>query len=132
MLGAVNIDWKKQEIDRAFDLANMVFGAALGAYVGVVVATTGIPVGKVWWLTLGLVGLSMMLNGVRTIAHLLRGTHSGPVWAAIVSAVGGLASASGGTAQSGFRFDIAAALGVGWMGTLLLFLVPTVLRKVYD
>ena len=37
---SVDNDWEEKEIDRALDLANVVFGAALSAYLGVLLATS--------------------------------------------------------------------------------------------
>ncbi|WP_147276156.1 hypothetical protein [Sphingomonas aracearum] len=125
----VNLEWEEQEIDRAFDLSNVIFGAALSAYVGVAIARNNLPLNEVWWLVLALFGLSLALFNARELAHILRGTHVGAPKLACFTIVTGLVCAGSAFSRSGFRLDIALAFGTGWFATLIFLLGAHVVRR---
>ncbi len=66
-----------QELDRRIDLVNVVFGAALGGYIGVVMTRADLTLNHSIVLTLVLVITVCLLVAIRTILHLWRGTQSG-------------------------------------------------------
>jgi hypothetical protein len=66
-----------EELDRRIDLVNVVFGAALGGYIGVVMTRDDLTPYHSLVLTLVLVITVCLLVAIRTILHLWRGTASG-------------------------------------------------------
>jgi hypothetical protein len=65
------------ELDRRIDLVNVVFGAALGGYIGVVMTQRDLDVYRGLVLSLLLIIVVCMLVAIRNIIHILRGTRSG-------------------------------------------------------
>ncbi len=72
-------DWKaeERELDRRIDLINVVFGAALGGYIGDVLGAHKLAGPRVMVLALALVILVCLLVALRNLVHVLRGTHRG-------------------------------------------------------
>ena len=68
---------EEQELDRRIDLINVVFGAALGGYIGDVMGSAHISGQKGLILALSLVILVCLLVAIRNIIHVVRGTHHG-------------------------------------------------------
>lgn len=66
-----------QELDRRIDLVNVVFGAALGGYIGVVMTRADLTLNHSIVLTVVLVITVCLLVAIRNILHLWRGTTSG-------------------------------------------------------
>ena len=66
-----------EELDRRIDLVNVVFGAALGGYIGVVMTQRDLDVYRGLVLSLLLIIVVCMLVAIRNIIHILRGTRSG-------------------------------------------------------
>jgi hypothetical protein len=66
-----------EELDRRIDLVNVVFGAALGGYIGVVMTGRDLDTYKGLVLTLALIIVVCLLVAIRNVVHLLRGTRSG-------------------------------------------------------
>ena len=66
-----------EELDRRIDLVNVVFGAALGGYIGVVMTQRDLDVYRGLGLSILLIIVVCMLVAVRNIIHILRGTRSG-------------------------------------------------------
>ena len=124
-----DLDWEEQEIDRAFDLSNMIFGAALSAYIGVVLAKEEIATEQVWVLAIILVSLTLFLSNARRLAHCLRGTHDGPLWAIILGLFGSLVAIAILTMRAGLRGDLALAVGVAWIMTLTFLLGSQIARR---
>jgi cation transport ATPase len=68
---------EEKELDRRIDLVNVVFGAALGGYIGVVMTRQDLTLNHSIVLTLVLVITVCLLVAIRNILHLWRGTKSG-------------------------------------------------------
>ena len=68
---------EEKELDRRIDLVNVVFGAALGGYIGVVMTRKDLTLDHSVVLTLVLVITVCLLVAIRNILHLWRGTKSG-------------------------------------------------------
>ncbi len=68
---------EEKELDRRIDLVNVVFGAALGGYIGVVMTRQDMTLSHSVVLTLVLVITVCLLVAIRNILHLWRGTTSG-------------------------------------------------------
>jgi len=75
----VNTDRKSEaeELDRRIDLVNVVFGAALGGYIGVVMTRKDLTLDHSIVLTLVLLITVCLLVAIRNILHIWRGTTSG-------------------------------------------------------
>jgi hypothetical protein len=68
---------EEKELDRRIDLINVVFGAALGGYIGDVLGSDKLDPHRMLVLALALVILVCLLVAVRNLIHVLRGTHRG-------------------------------------------------------
>lgn len=66
-----------EELDRRIDLVNVVFGAALGGYIGVVMTQRNLDVYRGLVLSVLLIIVVCMLVAIRNIIHILRGTRTG-------------------------------------------------------
>ena len=66
-----------EELDRRIDLVNVVFGAALGGYIGVVMTRHDLTTRHEIVLALALIIVTCLLVAIRNILHLARGTESG-------------------------------------------------------
>jgi hypothetical protein len=66
-----------EELDRRIDLVNVVFGAALGGYIGVVMTQRDLDVYRGLVLSVLLIIVVCMLVAIRNVIHILRGTKSG-------------------------------------------------------
>ena len=66
-----------EELDRRIDLVNVVFGAALGGYIGVVMTQRDLDAYKGLVLSVLLVIVVCLLVAIRNVIHILRGTKSG-------------------------------------------------------
>ncbi len=66
-----------EELDRRIDLVNVVFGAALGGYIGVVMTQRDLDVYRGLVLSILLIIVVCMLVAIRNVIHILRGTKSG-------------------------------------------------------
>lgn len=65
------------ELDRRIDLVNVVFGAALGGYIGVVMTQRDLDVYRGLVLSTLLIIVVCLLVAIRNLIHILRGTRSG-------------------------------------------------------
>jgi hypothetical protein len=68
---------EERELDRRIDLINVIFGAALGGYIGDVLGAKHLDGQRMTVLALSLVILVCLLVAIRNLIHVLRGTHSG-------------------------------------------------------
>jgi len=68
---------ESEELDRRIDLVNVVFGAALGGYIGVVMIQRNLDIYRGVVLSLLLIIVVCMLVAIRNLIHILRGTRSG-------------------------------------------------------
>ena len=68
---------EENELDRRIDLINVIFGAALGGYIGDVLGAAHMSTHRGFLLALALVILVCLLVAVRNLIHVLRGTHRG-------------------------------------------------------
>jgi len=66
-----------EELDRRIDLVNVVFGAALGGYIGVVMTRHDLTTKHEIVLAVALIIVTCLLVAIRNILHLARGTVSG-------------------------------------------------------
>lgn len=77
MVVTTDLKSEAEELDRRIDLVNVVFGAALGGYIGVVMTRKDLTLDHSVVLTLVLLITVCLLVAVRNILHIWRGTTSG-------------------------------------------------------
>ena len=66
-----------EELDRRIDLVNVVFGAALGGYIGVVMTRHDLTTRHEIVLAVSLIIVTCLLVAIPNILHIARGTKSG-------------------------------------------------------
>jgi hypothetical protein len=81
---------QERELDRRIDLINVVFGAALGGYIGDVIGQASLSGHRALILALALIILVCLLIALRNLMHVLRGTHSGSWKLPFAVCIGGL------------------------------------------
>jgi hypothetical protein len=81
---------EERELDRRIDLINVVFGAALGGYIGDVLGAAHLSGHRGLILALALIILVCLLVAIRNLVHVLRGTHRGSWKLPMAVVVGGL------------------------------------------
>jgi hypothetical protein len=81
---------EEKELDRRIDLINVVFGAALGGYIGDVLGAEHLDANRMMVLTVSLVILVCLLVAIRNLIHLWRGTHRGSWQLPMAVVVGGI------------------------------------------
>ena len=73
----LDLHQEERELDRRIDLINVIFGAALGGYIGDVIGQQSLTGHRGLVLALALVILVCLLVAIRNLVHVLRGTHRG-------------------------------------------------------
>ena len=81
---------EEAELDRRIDLINVIFGAALGGYIGDVLGQQSLSGHRGLILALALVILVCLLVAIRNLVHVLKGTHKGSWKIPLGVCVGGL------------------------------------------
>ena len=106
---------ESEELDRRIDLVNVVFGAALGGYIGVVMIQRNLDVYRGVVLSLLLVIVVCMLVAIRNLIHILRGTRTGS-WK-VPAAIFALASVFFALIRGDTYLDIEVLLpiAIGWV-----------------
>lgn len=79
---------EERELDRRIDLINVVFGAALGGYIGDILGAQHLDAARALVLALALVILVCLLVAIRSFVHVLRGTQRGS-WKLPLAVMGG-------------------------------------------
>ena len=104
-----------EELDRRIDLVNVVFGAALGGYIGVVMTQRDLDVYRGLVLSVLLIIVVCLLVAIRNIIHILRGTRSGS-WK-VPAAIFVLALAFFALIRGDTYLDISVLLpiSIGWV-----------------
>ena len=82
---------QEKELDRRIDLINVIFGAALGGYIGDVLGQQSLSGHRGLILALALVILVCLLVAIRNLVHVLKGTHKGSWKLPLAVFIGGLA-----------------------------------------
>lgn len=81
---------EEAELDRRIDLINVIFGAALGGYIGDVLGQQTLSGHRGLILSVALVILVCLLVAIRNLVHVLKGTHKGSWKIPLGVCVGGL------------------------------------------
>lgn len=82
---------QERELDRRIDLINVIFGAALGGYIGDVLGQHTLSGHRGLVLALALVILVCLLVAIRNLVHVLKRTHRGSWKLPLGVCIGGLA-----------------------------------------
>ena len=90
MVKEIDRQEEEKELDRRIDLINVVFGAALGGYIGDVLGAHRLDANRMLVLTVSLVILVCLLVAIRSLIHLMRGTHRGSWKLPMAVVVGGI------------------------------------------
>ena len=80
----------EKELDRRIDLINVIFGAALGGYIGDILGQASLSGHRGLVLALALVILVCLLIAIRNLVHVAKGTHKGSWRLPLAVCVGGL------------------------------------------
>jgi len=115
MVVKVRLREEGEELDRRIDLVNVVFGAALGGYIGVVMTQRDLDAYRGLVLSLVLIIVVCLLVAVRNLIHVLRGTKSGS-WR-IPVLIFGLATVFFAAIRGDTYLDIGVLLpiAIGWL-----------------
>ena len=90
MVKEAELRHEEAELDRRIDLINVIFGAALGGYIGDVIGQQSLSGHRGLILALALVILVCLLVALRNLVHVLKGTHKGSWKIPLAVCVGGL------------------------------------------
>lgn len=103
------------ELDRRIDLVNVVFGAALGGYIGVVMTRRDLTLEHSIVLCIVLVITVCLLVAIRSILHIWRGTSRG-TWKLPLVVVGlGIAFFAGLRGNTYLDLAVLAPIFIGWV-----------------
>ena len=81
---------QEKELDRRIDLINVIFGAALGGYIGDVLGQETLDGHRGLLLSLALVILVCLLVAIRNLVHVAKGTHKGSWKVPAAVCIGGI------------------------------------------
>ncbi len=86
----LRFDQEVTELDVRIDIVNVVFGAALGGYIGVVMTRGTMDIHRSIVLSIALFVIVSMLVAMRSLLHVLRGTRLGSWKPSLAVCVAGL------------------------------------------
>lgn len=120
---------EEAELDRRIDLINVVFGAALGAYVGDILGQASLSGHRGLVLAVALVVLVCLLIAIRNLIHVLKGTHKGSWKIPMSACVGGLVFFY--VIRGDTFLDLSALIPVvlGWAGAFFVILAAHFLSR---
>ena len=116
-----------EELDRRIDLVNVVFGAALGGYIGVVMTHRNLDVHKGLVLTITLVIVVCLLVAARNIVHLLRGTRSGSWKVPISTFIVGIAFFAFIRGDTYLDMSVLLPVAIGWIFAFFVVIMSHVI-----
>ena len=103
------------ELDRRIDLVNVVFGAALGGYIGVVMTRRDLTLEHSVVLCIVLVITVCLLVAIRSILHIWRGTSRG-TWKLPLAVVGlGIVFFAGLRGDTYLDLAVLIPIFIGWV-----------------
>ena len=105
---------EEAELDRRIDLINVIFGAALGGYIGDVLGQQGLDGHRGLLLSLALVILVCLLVAIRNLVHLLKGTHKGSWRIPLAVCLGGLAFFYAIRGDAYLDLAVLMPVAIGW------------------
>ena len=113
---------EEAELDRRIDLINVIFGAALGGYIGDVLGQQGLDGHRGLLLSLALVILVCLLVAVRNLAHLLKGTHEGSWKLPLGVCLAGLAFFYAIRGDTYLDLTVLLPVAIGWAAAFAVIL----------
>jgi hypothetical protein len=123
---------EERELDRRIDLVNVVFGAALGGYIGDVLGERDLTEHRGLVLALALVIVVCLLVALRNLMHVLRGTHAGS-WKIPASVVAfGLAFFFMIRGDAYLDMTALAPIAIGWTSAFAVVVSAHFLAKPVD
>ena len=105
---------EEAELDRRIDLINVIFGAALGGYIGDVLGQQGLDGHRGLLLSLALVILVCLLVAIRNLVHLVKGTHRGSWKIPLAVCIGGLVFFYAIRGDSYLDLRVLMPVAIGW------------------
>ena len=105
---------EEAELDRRIDLINVIFGAALGGYIGDVLGQRGLDGHRGLLLALALVILVCLLVAIRNLVHVLKGTHKGSWKIPLAVCVGGVIFFYGVRGDAHLDLKELLPIAIGW------------------
>lgn len=105
---------EEAELDRRIDLINVIFGAALGGYIGDVLGQQGLDGHRGLLLSLALVILVCLLVAIRNLVHLLKGTHKGSWKIPLAVCIAGLVFFYAIRGDSYLDLRVLMPVAIGW------------------
>lgn len=124
---------ERAELDRRIDLVNVVFGAALGGYVGVVMTRRDLSLDHSIVLTIVLIVAVCLLVACRNLLHVIHGTKTGSwILPAVVMTLG-IGAFLWMRGDSYLDFAVLAPIGIGWVvAFIVVALAHVVVEKEID
>ena len=113
---------EEAELDRRIDLINVIFGAALGGYIGDVLGQESLDGHRGLLLALALVILVCLLVAVRNLVHVLKGTHKGSWKIPLSVCVGGLVFFYAIRGDAYLDLTALIPVAVGWVAAFAVVL----------
>ncbi|MBA3835703.1 MAG: hypothetical protein H0X53_07685 [Sphingomonas sp.] len=104
------------ELDRRIDLINVVFGAALGGYIGDILGQASLSGHRGLVLALALIILVCLLVAIRNLLHLAKGTHAGSWKLPLGVVVGGIAFFYAIRGDTYLDLSALIPVAIGWAG----------------
>jgi len=106
--------YEEAELDRRIDLINVIFGAALGGYIGDVLGQQGLDGHRGLLLALALVILVCLLVAIRNLVHVLKGTQKGSWKIPLAVCLGGLGFFYAIRGDAYLDLKVLMPVAVGW------------------
>ena len=114
---------EERELDRRIDLINVVFGAALGGYIGDVLGAAHLSAHRGMLLALALVIPVCLLVAIRNLIHVLRGTHHGSWKIPLAIVFGGLVFFFAIRGDTYLDLSALVPVAVGWVAAFAVVLI---------
>lgn len=118
---------EREELDRRIDMVNVVFGAALGGYIGVVMTRRDLDVDKGLVLTTTLVIVVCLLVAIRNLVHLLRGTRSGSWKVPVTTLIVGIAFFAFIRGDTYLDLSVLLPVVLGWVFAFIVVIASHVI-----
>ena len=117
-----DLNKEERELDRRIDLINVVFGAALGGYVGDILGQASLSGHRGLVLAVALIILVCLLVAVRNMLHLARGTHAGSWRLPMAVVAGGLVFFYAIRGDTYLDLSALIPVALGWAGAFAIIL----------
>ena len=113
---------EEHELDRRIDLINVVFGAALGGYIGDVLGAEHLDAQRALVLSVALIILVCLLVAIRSLVHVLRGTQKGSWKLPVMVMLFGIAFFFLIRGDTYLDLSALAPVAIGWMAAFVVVL----------